>query len=551
METSGTGSFSSPSESGSKPLRWKSGYLPAAILLLAFVLRLTGLGVKPPHFDEGVNGWFVDEITKTGFYHYDPGNFHGPLHFYLLFLAQTLFGRHIWALRLPVALISIGCVAMVFAFRRYIERRACVLTALAMAVSPGMVFYGRYAIHETELVFFMMLAVWGGAGLLSFGKSAETPAEPVVTVPAKSPVSYLWAFGLGIAGMIVTKETYAIHLIAFLLAFPALWILEWIFPSSGPQFGWFPWRRHQDDACNAALVSLGVILFFYTACFLDWSSLPGLWQTFQKWGATGTSGESGHEKAWYYWLELLLQYEWCALLGLVATIWFLWPRSNRFIRYLAIAGMGALVAYSIIAYKTPWCILAISWPFFFVFGAAFDRLASRFQARFVIPVAALVIAASFIWSLRLNFRHFTDEQEPYVYVQTTQEIRKLLDPLRWLTAQDPVYYHISGHVLIPMQESHPIPWLLGDFTHVDYLDAKNPPPQMDADFLLVDDSIVSDVEERLSEPYFKESFLLRGDSGQFVTLYLRASTFARYFTDRTPEFSPPAVPSKLKQETDQ
>src|SRR3954468_18176016 len=75
-----------------------------AIIVAALALRLLCLEMKPPHFDEGVNGWFVDRMTEQGFYEYDPTNFHGPLHFYVIFLAQTLLGRHAWALRLPVAL---------------------------------------------------------------------------------------------------------------------------------------------------------------------------------------------------------------------------------------------------------------------------------------------------------------------------------------------------------------------------------------------------------------------------------------------------------------
>ena len=73
-------------------------------------LRILLLGIKPPHFDEGINGWFVDQMIKNGFYRYDPTNYHGPLHFYFLFLSQTLFGRNLWALRLPVVLVSIGCI---------------------------------------------------------------------------------------------------------------------------------------------------------------------------------------------------------------------------------------------------------------------------------------------------------------------------------------------------------------------------------------------------------------------------------------------------------
>ena len=150
--------------------RWVS----LAIVALALVLRLAWLGVKPAHFDEGVNGWFVDEMTQQGFYHYDPTNFHGPLHFYVLFVAQTLFGRHEWVLRLPLALVSTACVALMLAFRPLLRRRRVPARGAGMAVSPGFVFYGRYAIHESELVFFMMLMVWGLIGLCHFG---DAPAS--------------------------------------------------------------------------------------------------------------------------------------------------------------------------------------------------------------------------------------------------------------------------------------------------------------------------------------------------------------------------------------
>ena len=135
------------------------------ILAVAAAARLTLLGMKPPHFDEGVNGWFVDQMTQTGYYHYDPTNYHGPFHFYVLFLAQTLFGRHIWALRLPLALMSLATVALTIRFDRFIGRRAALWAAAAMAVSPGCIFYGRYAIHEYWLVFSLMLCAWGLAGL--------------------------------------------------------------------------------------------------------------------------------------------------------------------------------------------------------------------------------------------------------------------------------------------------------------------------------------------------------------------------------------------------
>src|ERR1039457_1033181 len=81
-------------------------WTPWLIVALGALLPFFLLGIKPPHFDEGINGWFVDQMVKNGFYKYDPTNYHGPLHFYVLFLSQTLLGRSIWALRLPVVLVS-------------------------------------------------------------------------------------------------------------------------------------------------------------------------------------------------------------------------------------------------------------------------------------------------------------------------------------------------------------------------------------------------------------------------------------------------------------
>src|SRR4051812_35888338 len=164
----------------------RSAWISAAILVLALVLRVAELGLKPAHFDEGVNGWFVDQMTHQGFYHYDPTNFHGPFHFYVLFLAQTLFGRSLWVLRMPIVLVSTACVGLALAFRRHFDERVCQLAALAMAISPGMVFYGRYAIHETWMLFFLLLIAWGLPGLWRLGERR-----------------YLWASALGVTGLIL------------------------------------------------------------------------------------------------------------------------------------------------------------------------------------------------------------------------------------------------------------------------------------------------------------------------------------------------------------
>src|ERR1041384_1097089 len=125
---------------------------PWVIVALAAALRFFLLGIKPPHFDEGINGWFVDQMVRSGFYRYDPTNYHGPLHFYILFICQTLLGRNVWAIRLPVVLASIFSIHLTLKFGPFCGRHVSRLAALAMAISPGFVFSGGSSITQVWLL---------------------------------------------------------------------------------------------------------------------------------------------------------------------------------------------------------------------------------------------------------------------------------------------------------------------------------------------------------------------------------------------------------------
>src|SRR5437588_1338207 len=334
-------------------------WVPWAILGLAAVLRFFLLGIKPAHFDEGINGWFVDQVVQNGFYRYDPTNYHGPLHFYVLLLSENLFGRNIWALRLPVVLVSIACVWLALKFEALVGRTVSRIAALAIAVSPGFVFYGRYAIHEVWLQFFSTMFILGLLGLWKLGS-----------------VNYLWYAGMGTAGMILTKETYAIHLACAVLAIPVLIVscaLSRV-PDAKPAKQTWTYI----DLAMVLVVGAVAVVFLYSGTFFNWNGVKGLYQAFKAWTETGAAGH-GHEKPWDYWLKLMgpslersrsdfFGYELPMLVGLILCV-FCQKFKNLNLRYLAIYGVGSLVAYSYIKYKTPWCIISFGWPFLFVLGA--------------------------------------------------------------------------------------------------------------------------------------------------------------------------------------
>jgi len=501
------------------------------ILGLAAALRILFLGIKPPHFDEGINGWFVDQMVKEGFYRYDPTNYHGPLHFYILFVTQTLFGRNLYALRLPVVLVSIGAVWLALKYDRVIPRPVARLAALAMALSPGLIFYGRYSIHEAWLLLFSMMFIFGLLGLWRQG----TP-------------NYLWCTGIGLAGMILAKETYIIHIGCALIALPLAYVSALIIPAEGSAPA--PQKWNSIDLAVVCLTAVGLIVFFYSGTFFHWNGLKDLFRTFHAWFETGSSGH-GHEKPWYYWLELIARYEWPICAGLILCAFSFLFQSFP-LRFLAILGVGTFAAYSIIAYKTPWCIISIIWPLFFTFGAFVVIVPS---ARLILSsiIASILLLVSFGYAISLNYfrcstfaeanwdwnrplttnlREFF-QSEPYVYVQTYNDIYKLTRPLLELAHADPRFYHLVGHIMRP--SPYPLPWILGDFPRVGYYEHDNNPPEFDADFLLVEESKVPEVEKKLRDTYYTEPLTVRPyqDTSK---LYLRAGVFQDFFPGRLPDF---------------
>jgi uncharacterized protein (TIGR03663 family) len=520
---------------------WRSaiaekGWTPWIILALAVFLRFFLLGIKPPHFDEGINGWFVDQMVKNGFYKYDPTNYHGPLHFYVLFLSQTLLGRNILALRLPVVLVSIACVWLCLKFEPLVGRTASRIAALAMAVSPGFVFYGRYSIHEVWMLLFTMLFLFGLLGLWKFGTR-----------------NYLWCAGMGLTGMILSKETYIIHVGCAVIAAGVCYTSNKISRLQDAQRAKQAWDNV--DLAVVAATGIGLIVFFYSGTFFHWSGMKGLYQAYIPWFATGSEGH-GHEKPWYYWLQLMapsiahtsarpwpgitipifsradcVGYELPALAGLVLCLFSL-RLKNLSLRYLSIYGVGTLMVYSYVNYKTPWCIISFIWPFLFIFGALVTIVSVSYK-QLATNVSAALLSVSFGSCLWLNYFHCTTDTEPYVYVQTYNDIFKLTDPVLTLAHRDPLFYQLTGHII--RASAYPLPWILGDFTKIGYYENKNSPTNFDADFLLVQEDRVEEAEGKLHDSYYTEPLRIRPyqDTSK---LYLSARIFKGFFPSRGPDF---------------
>ena len=501
-----------------KPFLLSGLVLEGVIFLLSMVLRLWELDMKPAHFDEGINGWFVDQMRGNGFYRYDPENYHGPFYFYVLFISLSLLGRNLWALRLPSVLASIASVWVALRFDRYFGSVASRCSALALALSPAAIFYGRYAIHESWLVLALLITLWGLLGLWKEGGRRDM----IVTVT-------------GITLMFLLKETVVIHLVCFFLAAGVLILWQRVMHSESV----LPWalrRWSLSDASWCCGLSLFALIFFYSGTFLNWHGISDFFAAYVKWFHTGT-GEGGHVKADYqigplnyYWLALMKRYEWPALLGVLYAVRLAWPvrlPGAAMMRYLAIYGLGALVAYSIVPYKTPWCLLSILWPFSLLFGCAVKEGWKNKKLRgFTLVISIILLGDSLFSTLRLNFRHFADPKEPYVYVQTMPEIVIVTEPVLALAHHDPRNYAMGGQIIL--DSYYPLPWIFGDFTRIGYYDKI--PEVLDGAFIVALSSQQKAIEDLLKAPYLRRHFHLR-DSMDESTVWFKESLFHDWFAN--------------------
>jgi uncharacterized protein (TIGR03663 family) len=469
--------------------------IPLILLLItAFVLRSWGLELKPPHFDEGINGHFVTEIWKNGFYRYDPTNFHGPLYFYVLQLAELIFGRGLFAFRFVNGLISLGIVGLIAMHRRFFGN-AALWAAWLVALSPAFVFYSRYAIHESLFVLLQVAFVYG-----YFSYREE-----------KSQAAVIW-MAAGVLLSVAVKETFFIFFGTWLIAVGLVRWAERFFSldSLETQAGSsMPVTR--SDVFSIVSLFAFIVLLLFSGFFMYPRGLVDMVAAFNVWAKTGT-GASGHEKPFFYYLKLMSLYEWPFLLAMLVAPLALWIK-GRSERILTLTGGGLFLAYSLIPYKTPWLILSVLWPLAFVIGfvvSRWDVLGTIKGIGLLRPafkpllLAAMLVAAYTM--LRLNFRDYAASGEPYVYVQTTNQFKYAIDVLEARRAKFPE--DLTMKILVLNRDPWPLPWVLDRYPNLQFGKAASA-DLGGADVILIDSVSRDAVISRLPGAYWEMPFKIR------------------------------------------
>lgn len=513
---------------------------------LGFFYRLPGLERRPMHADEAILGVKLAEYWQSGHFQYDSKDYHGPgLH-------QTSKAWGLltgwdpdpaaWTegdLRFVVVLTGLGVMLSVFLFADVLGRLGTALALMMTAVSPMMVYYSRYFIMEMQLTLLMALT------LGCFWRYSQAGGR-------------LWLVlgGMALGFAHATKETFIINVAAAL----AGWVLARIFvgefaPRQSNSLSLMSRSKKREVSAPWAWVLLPALLVSvasYSGGFKDWKAVQDSVLTYANY--LERSGGSGHEKPWHYYLTLIFWRKdglvWSeamigglGLLGMLNAFLGEHKSTSRqaFLVFLTGYTGATFAIYSILSYKTPWCILTAQHSLTLLAGVGASWLWSACQgavARLIYKVA-VGVGIYFLCgqSKFANEEYRADQRNPYVYSHTTTDLMRLVSEVEKVAAS--LGSGFSAQV-INRDSGWPLPWYWRALSKVGY--QVEVPSQVEAPVIIVEADQLPTLKARLGSR--ADAYTVTGPYGlrPGVHLWLLVSKEMAASAARTQEAAPLNLP---------
>ena len=486
-----------------------------ALAMVAAAFRFPRLAARPMHCDEAVNADRFGTLLEQGRYEYSTLDFHGPTLQYLTLVAARAKGIARYAdlnevtLRAVPAVLGVLLVAAHFLLVPYVGLPAAACAGLFTAVSPAMVYYSRYYIHETLFVFLTfctMLAVFGYVRRRSRWRALGVGAL-VGLMYATKETWIIAAACMTVAGCTLVGRTPwgvpsgpAAPLVGLLAPYKRL--MEWLRQRdegvgvpSGPGSGGPPhssssshshsdWKstgQAQEGACKAwQAVALAAAAAVLIAMLLMSSFLThprGIVDSvlaYRTYFARGSGLHTAHVHPWHFYFDRLLYFHSAgapvfteALIAALALVGLAVAFGKPGVpRFLALYTLLMVAVYSAVPYKAPWNLLGFLHGMILLAGIGLAWMANR--ARRLVPKIAVVAlvgigVAHLGWQARAaSIEYGADPRNPWVYAHTGTDVFLIAKQIEALASAYP-----GGHALpiqvVTRENLWPLPWYLRRF----------------------------------------------------------------------------------------
>lgn len=441
----------------------------------AAALRVPALDIRPMHTDEAVHAIKFGELLDQGNYRYDSFEYHGPTlnYFSLLpaWLASTDNFTDITEFTLRIVPVFFG-VLLVFLFIFLIDglgARIAVYAAILTAISPVFVFYSRYYIQETLLVCFTFAAIACG---YRYSRSR----------------SISWAIATGIfAGLMhATKETC---IIAFASIFAAIVLTRFL----GPNLKQNSLKKPKVITIPHILIMLVsaaiVSAMFYSSFF---SNPDGVFDSFRTYTTYfDRAGQNQlHIHPWYYYLKMLIFSQYnngpifteafivvFALIGLVVV--FAKKEidgvDSKLLRFIAIYTLLMTLIYSVIPYKTPWCMLGFFQGMIILAAVGILSIVQSQSTRIMRAIVIVVLAIGAIGlvseAFASNYTYYASSANPYVYAHPTDDVYVVKQRIEQILKAHPQTHTTEIHVICSNRDYWPLPWYFRSIDNIGWFDS--------------------------------------------------------------------------------
>ncbi|MBI4976137.1 MAG: TIGR03663 family protein [Spirochaetes bacterium] len=494
--------------------------LSGVVIIIAVFLRFSSLDARVMHHDEANQAVRFCALFTDGTYVYDPVEHHGPTLYYLSLPAAKLFARNVSSvteamLRAVPAFFGVLLVLLTFALAGF-SRTAKVITAACAAVSPALVYYSRYFIQEMLLVCFTFGVI------VSLWRFLRSPTAFMAAIAGM-------CFGL----MCATKETWVLVTAALI---PAVIVVLMMHRHDGM-------FRSVREYCRMQFIFAGIlgVVIPVALFFTSFGTNPtGIFDVFRSvLPYISRSSGSGHAHPWYFYITTLIGnrighfyitdvvFMVSGLAGVVlAFAGKIGGREqNAFARFIAVYTLSLALIYSIIPYKTPWCLAGFFHGFILLAGMAAAAVYAGYTsraARIVMTIAAGTMAFFFgVQSYAAGVLYGADSRNPYAYVHTLPDYLKCMARINQVADTNTFIA-----VLASATDTWPAPWYLRNYQRVGYWTDTNPDPQiLQAPVILVAQEYQPAVHSRLEHTHVLEYYGLR--ENVFAALYIERGLYKK------------------------